>query len=128
MRLDGLLMHPMRQYFWHLTTVRFWRPIAGMNPHILIVVAKEPPGAWKDFAANSTNKALFPLTHLAEPNAPTPRLSENIWLIPLRTGLPFAGEIRTLAQHLGLPCKLLYFEDEPNWLSLGDTHAPPPAA
>jgi hypothetical protein len=49
---------------------------------------------------------------------PEQRIAENIWLIPLHTGLPFLGELAAAAKVHHIPCKLLLFEDVPEWISL----------
>ena len=119
---DCLTMPPARQPFWHLTTVRFWRLIAGMIEHpnglyalfVLCRPAKDPKTEqesllWEDFWLNLG-------AHDAEHNIKEQRLAENIWLIPLKDGLPILGRLVKGAKTAGLPYRILYFDGEPNWV------------
>ena len=43
MILEHLKLSGFRQPFWHLTTLRFWRLISGMNPNPYILIVVEKP-------------------------------------------------------------------------------------
>jgi hypothetical protein len=92
-----------------------------MNPHVLIVVEKPTDKNsidWANFCKNIS-------TSISEHNKPDERLAENIWLIPLNTGLPFLGQLASAAQPK-LPCKFLHFVDLPEWICL-EYNTPTPA-
>jgi hypothetical protein len=105
-----------------LTMPAFRYLLAGMNPHVLIVVTKplEPNSIdWTNFC-----DGIAP--SISERNKPEERLAENIWLIPLNTGLPFLGQLVSAAQ-LKLTCKILHFDDMPQWICLERTGSQPAA-
>jgi hypothetical protein len=45
------------------------------------------------------------------------KLGEGCWLISLSKSLPFLAKSIALAESCGIPYKVLYFEDEPVWIS-----------
>jgi hypothetical protein len=84
------------------------------NPYILFVVEEareETSESWINFRKDISDS-------ISERNKPDERLAENIWLIPLNTGLPFLGQL-VLAAQLKLKCKFLHFADKPQWICLG---------
>jgi hypothetical protein len=123
MNLKHLKTRRARQPFRHLTTLHFWRLISGVNPHILIVVEKpcdKNSESWLNFRVAIK-------TSISERNKPDERLAENIWLIPLNTGLPFLGQLASAALPK-LPCKFLHFVDVPEWICLEQNTPALPAA
>ncbi|MGA3267083.1 MAG: hypothetical protein ABSE16_09695 [Verrucomicrobiota bacterium] len=110
-------------HYQHLTTLLFWRLLACMNPHILIVLTKPKPTApkeqldgWKNFESNVNNSALWPQSDTEKNNGPEKRLAENVWLIPLQDGMPFLGKLVAAANSFSVPCKMMLFEDSPPWI------------
>ena len=43
-------------------------------------------------------------------------IHENVWLIPLSNGLPFLGSLVDWAQSTGIPLRILFLRQEPDWL------------
>jgi hypothetical protein len=110
MILEHLKLSGFRQPFWHLTTLRFWRLISGMNPNPYILIVVEKPTEKNSIDWTNFREAIK--TSISERNKPDERLAENIWLIPLNTGLPFLGQLAS-ASLPKLPCKVLHFVDVP---------------
>ncbi|GEM_PF-3681879 len=97
--------------------------IVWVNAHFLVVVEKSEKHTedWKDFLANQGNISVLPETMLQNRDKPSQRLAENIWLIELKTDLPFLAELskRMKGKHR---VKLLPFDCKPDWIFLDDTN------
>jgi hypothetical protein len=43
-------------------------------------------------------------------------LREGVWQIPLANGLPMLSALIVWAHHCSCPCRVLYFDKEPEWI------------
>lgn len=50
----------------------------------------------------------------------TERLSTGVWLIDLRKDLPLLGRICAAADSRNVPYRLLFLEQEPEWITYGE--------
>jgi hypothetical protein len=108
MDLDGLAMRLARQPFQHLTTLRFWRLILGMNPnpHVLIVVEKpnEKEGQkweyWREF--------LNALKKDPQSSEAGERLTESVWQFPVPVALQKANCLAATVRESGLTPRMFY--------------------
>jgi hypothetical protein len=112
----------------HLTPVAFECSLAGMIEHpddlyVLFVLHRPAKNQltgtesllWKDFLINFGNTLQLPGVDDELHNKPECRLAENIWLIPLKDGQMLLGRLVTAAKMVGLPYKMIYFDDVPPW-------------
>ena len=47
-------------------------------------------------------------------------LSKGIWLLDLRSSLPFLSQICAAADSAGVPYRLLFLEQAPEWITYGE--------
>jgi len=95
-----------------------------MNPHIIIQVSIPAKNAatdaaadnWTEFQKNLSNAILWRVLPNKETGETKHRLSENVWMIPLNTGLPIAGELIQAAKHFRIECRFLILPDSPAWV------------
>jgi hypothetical protein len=107
--------------------MRFWRLIPGMNSFLLIIELPKPPASehkprqadWLDFLQKLEPPA-------SEGDKKIQRIAPNVWQIPSRNGLTFLCKIVALANQKQYPCRVLAFDEEPQWISgLPDAPMPP---
>jgi hypothetical protein len=98
-------------------------------PHVLFVVEKPANDErhWKEFCDNLDKSDAWPEIKEQHLTKPEQRLSENIWLIPLKTDLPFLAELVSAAKPK-FPCKFVLLADAPQWICLGQKTPAIPAA
>ena len=65
--------------------------------------------AWRSFS----QKVL----DIADSLDQTRRISANVWMLPLPSGLPTFSFLTALAVQHGLPYQVLFFQDAPSWVS-----------
>jgi hypothetical protein len=108
--------------FQHLTALLVWHLMAGMNANLVtdakfaLVVAergKEKAGIsvqanWQDFLSNVKGKCYPP-----EGNT---TIHENVWLIPLATGLPFLAELIDWGKSYSVAIRILFLAEAPTWI------------
>jgi hypothetical protein len=87
----------------------------SQNAKFALVIAEEPPLSpdpsernWGNFMDNVPNKG--PLSQGNE------LIHNNVWLIPLSTGLPFLGKLTGLATVWKIPLRVLFLEEKPDWI------------
>jgi hypothetical protein len=110
--------------------MRFWRLIPGMNSFLLIIELPKPPASehkhrqaeWLDFL----QKLELPSS---EGDKKIQRIAPNVWQIPSGNGLTFLCKTAALANQKQYPCRVLAFDEEPQWiLGLLDAPVPPVVA
>jgi len=94
--------------------------MAGMNPFpnvkFALVVAEmpkypsatDPERTWHSFLTNVRN--------IAAPHKETTTIHDNIWLIPLSTEMTFLIKLIGLANDWNIPQRILFLNDEPDWI------------
>jgi len=108
MILDHRKLAGFRQPFQHLTTLRFWRLISGMNPnpHVLIVVEKpnEKDGQnWQRWYEFLNGLKKVPLSKESGE-----RLTESVWQFPVPTALQTSNDFATRVRESGLTPRMFY--------------------
>jgi hypothetical protein len=73
--------------------------IGGGNVHL---------SNWQTFLSNIHNNAY--------PPKDATKIHENIWLIPLSSGLPFLGDLIRRATNDGVSIRVLFLAEAPNWI------------
>jgi len=115
--------------FHRLTSPVSGRLIPGMNIHLepkfAFVVAErpkynpasgvpDPEEKWQGFLGNAKN--------IPKPPEGMQKIHDNVWLMPLATGLPFLGQLIQWADSYRVAIRILFVDEAPNWLQY-----PPPA-
>ncbi len=109
--------------FCHLTTLRFEPFLAGMNnAKFALVIAGSlshqyggpDEGQWRSFLASIQKNV--------PPDEGTLRIRENVWQIPLDTGMPFLSKLFDWASGMRIPMHILFLDEKPDWIQY------PPAA
>jgi hypothetical protein len=90
--------------------------------HLMIVVEKLPSDGqkWEQFKNYVSSGNGWQSANIAKRGIENGRISENIWLFPLSTGLPNLGRLAAGAEFAGFPYKYLVFPAEPPWVLAGD--------
>jgi hypothetical protein len=65
-------------------------------------------GKWQEFQTN--------LPRFAPRNAETKMIHENVWLIPLDSGMRFLCQLFEFASGMGISLRILFLDSEPEWL------------
>jgi len=121
-----LPIHPARQPFWHLTTLRFGCFLAGMNVNMNLVTdakfafvvaekQKYTPATGADYEKNWLNFVGNIRQNTRQPEG-TQTIHDNIWLIELSNGLPFLAELIRWADSYSVPIRILFLEEAPTWI------------
>jgi len=115
--LDGLATRLVRQPFWHLTTLRLWRLMAGMNNAKFALLIAQPHKDDKWFVVSDSWKTF--LTNLPQnipPIVKTERIAENVWLIHLESELTVLSKLIDTLQSYAIPIRILFLEDVQGWI------------
>lgn len=56
---------------------------------------------------------------LSESSEGIDKLAKGVWLLDLRTAVPFLSRICDAANSSGVPYRLLFLEQEPEWITYG---------
>jgi len=97
-----------------------------MNSFLLIIELPKPPGnehkhrqaEWLDFL----HKLEPPVS---EGGQKVQRIAPNVWQIPSGNGLTFLCKTVAVANQKQYPCRVLAFDEEPQWIA-GHLDAPVP--
>jgi hypothetical protein len=73
----------------------------------------EPTRQWLDFLGNVQRTADSP--------SGTQKIHENVWLLPLATGLPFLGKLVDWSGSFEVSIRILFLEEVPNWIEYPPT-------
>jgi hypothetical protein len=112
------------QPFQHLTRLSFSSLLVGMNANLVtdakfaFVIAErkeykvgggnEHIRQWTDFLGN--------VKMYSTPPEGTQKIHENVWLIPLSSGLPFLSQLIDWGGSSGVSIRILFLEEAPNWI------------
>jgi len=114
MDLQSQAIRPARQCFWHLTTLDFWRLIAGMNYFLLCVEKpsdeKQPEKEWNFWRSVSSR---IETTSKSIPGVQRP--CENVWLIPATKGVDALADCIQCCRSSGQKYKVLFLQSEPEF-------------
>jgi hypothetical protein len=78
----------------------------------------EPVEQWTKFLSNIQK------IHTPHPNTET--IHENVWLIPLKTELPFVSKLVEWAASCHIPLYIQFLDDKPDWIKYPPDAAPGP--
>ena len=74
-----------------------------------VTTVNNPDDAWQNFSTNVRTKM--------QPPENTKTLHDNIWLIPVAAGMLWLATINPSASYYDIPLRVLFLEDEPDWLT-----------
>lgn len=97
--------------FLRLSVVGFWGQILGMN--WIMVCVEKPQNPQKELDWTEWFLFLENVKNDTKISASAKRLTENLWLFPLRTGLRVHNQILEMASDQHLKYKVFLLEDEP---------------
>jgi hypothetical protein len=106
-----------RQFFWRLTTLLFGCVLADMNnsKFALLVAETHRKDASREWSEPWKNLRLnWP--RALPPAEEKYRLTENVWLLHLDSGLPVLAELIKTMKDYSIPIRVLFFEDAPDWI------------
>jgi hypothetical protein len=100
-----------------LTTVVFWRFLAGMNnaKYALLIAQPHKEDKWF-YVSDSWKNFLTNLQQNIPPAGKTERIAENVWLIHLESELPVLSTLIDTLRSYTIPIRLLFLEDAPDWI------------
>src|ERR1019366_6319824 len=71
---------------------------------------------WQNFAHNVPSNT--------KTTGKTPTIHDNIWLTPLQTETPFLIRLCASALNYGIPIRILFLHDEPDWIKWPPDQSP----
>jgi hypothetical protein len=80
------------------------------------VGSTEPMRQWTGFLDNVQRSSQMP--------EGTQKIHENVWLIPLATGLPFLTKLIDWGEASGVSIRILFLAEAPNWIKYPPTSMP----
>jgi len=89
---------------------------AKNNPQNAIVFAKMPDNTPGTVTANSWTNFLRSLPDTLAKPGDKMRLHENLWQIPLHTGLPILAKLVHQAEANDIPLHVLFLAETPDWI------------
>ncbi len=106
--------------FQNLTTINFWRLIQGVNvsknAKFALVIAKARKNEHHESDAESRSEFLAKVPRLGRPNQETKTIHDNVWLIPMDTGIPFLVRLFDLSNGSDIHLRILFLDAEPDWI------------
>jgi len=87
------------------------------NVKFALLVASKPPYnpmtnpqelAYIDFLNN--------MPRIEQPPPDTEKIHDNVWLIPLSTGMPFLSSLCVYAKAWNVPHRILFLDEKPEWI------------
>jgi hypothetical protein len=111
---------PRLGFFQHLTTLNFWRLLVlvnvSKNAKFALVIAEARKNERHESDAASWSEFLAKVPKLARPNQEAQTIHDNVWLIPMDTGIPFLVRLFDLANSSGIHLRILFLDAEPDWI------------
>jgi hypothetical protein len=86
------------------------------NPRFAFVVAEFPKNEYGEPDKATWDKFLGNIGRNKRQAEVAPTIHDNIWLIPLNTGMPFLNHLMQCAEPYPIPLRILFLNDEPDWI------------
>jgi hypothetical protein len=90
--------------------------IAANVKHVLVIASTPPKTPENPGVIEKWNNFLGILEYNEMPPANTLRIHNNIWVLPIDTGLPFLGSLLKYAAEAEIPLRVVFLEDIPDWI------------
>ena len=106
--------------FQNLTTPNFSRLIprvnVSKNAKFALVIAEARRNERRETDAASWNEFVAKVPQQARPNQETQTIHDNVWLIPMDTGIPFLVRLFDLSNGSDIHLRILFLDAEPDWI------------
>jgi hypothetical protein len=95
------------------------------NSRFALVIAERPPSDMNDVPISRWDRFLDDIQKNIKPCRGMQKIHENVWLLPLETGIPFLGRLMEWADGYHIPLRILFLDEEPDWIKIPPDPAPP---
>ena len=86
------------------------------NAKFALVIAEPPENQYRESDTKRWQDFVNNIPRFAPPNKETLTIHENVWRIPLDTGMPFLCKLFGFANGAGIPLHILFLDAEPEWI------------
>ena len=86
------------------------------NAKFALVIGEPPKNSFREPNLEKWKDFLGCVPQFARPNKETKMIHENVWLIPLASGMRFLAQLFDLANGKNIPLRILFLDEEPDWL------------
>ncbi|HZL79341.1 MAG TPA: hypothetical protein VFC17_10860 [Candidatus Limnocylindrales bacterium] len=86
------------------------------NAKFALVIGEPPKNSFREPNLEKWKDFLGCVPQFARPNKETKMIHENVWLIPLDSGMRFLAQLFDLANGKNIPLRILFLDEEPDWL------------
>jgi hypothetical protein len=94
--------------------------IAGVNvsknAKFALVIAEARKNEQHESDAASWSQFIAQVPKQARPSPETQTIHDNVWLIPMDTGIPFLVRLFDLSNGSGIHLRILFLDAEPDWI------------
>ena len=94
--------------------------IAGVNvsnnAKFALVIAEARKNEHPESDAASWNQFVAQVPKKARPSPETQTIHDNVWLIPMDTGIPFLVRLFDLSNGSNIHLRILFLDAEPDWI------------
>jgi hypothetical protein len=86
------------------------------NAKFALVIVERPKLASDEEEKKKWNDFLGSVRQNAKPNKETTLINDNVWLIPLDSGMRFLAQFFEVCAGADIPLRILFLDAEPDWL------------
>ena len=86
------------------------------NAKFALVIAEARKNEEHESDAASWNEFVANVPKQARPNEETQTIHDNVWLIPMDTGIPFLVRLFDLSNGANIHLRILFLDAEPDWI------------
>jgi len=86
------------------------------NAKFALVIAEARKNDDQESDAASWSAFVAKVPKLARPSQETQRIHDNVWLIPMDTGIPFLVRLFDLSNGANIHLRILFLDAEPDWI------------
>jgi hypothetical protein len=86
------------------------------NAKFALVIAEAKKNEHGESDAGSWSEFLSNVPRRARPSPETQTIHDNVWLIPMNTGIPFLVRLFDLSNGSGILLRILFLDAEPDWI------------
>jgi len=86
------------------------------NAKFALVIAEARKNESLESDTESWSEFIAKVPKQARPNHETQRIHDNVWLIPMDTGIPFLVRLFDLSNGANILLRILFLDAEPDWI------------
>ena len=86
------------------------------NAKFALVIAEARKNEHHESDAASWSQFVAQVPKKARPSQETQWIHDNVWLIPMDTGIPFLVRLFDLSNGSGIHLRILFLDAEPDWI------------